>query len=240
MKMNKSNNKTVRFGYSLVFLLLLPIVIPLLFGLDLSIFKAGYPFFLAAFIYYIYIRFFVKNYYAKKTRDIITSFEKKIIVIDEMLSYRVDSFDFQKEKYSDLEYYFIIYNKEYNKYIRISSVGREPLYYEEFIQDWKGKRITIYINPKDWNDPKKGIKPKIGKQKSYLIQPPPDFIADKNTLRVFKFNMGNYNLDHNYEYSINEDIVRKENIFMVFLWTIPFLITCGYSAYQMIEVYLKN
>ncbi len=239
MKTNKSNNRTVSFGYGLVFLLSLPYLVGslgFLFSERNFVFSTrSFPTLLPVLSYYLYTRFVVKRYYAKKTKNIITSLEKKVIVIDEMLSYQVDKSDFIIGKNGVCEYYFIIYNKKNNKYIRISSVDRKPSYHDTFIPNWKGNRITIFVNPNDWNDSKKGIKPVKGKQKSYLASPPPDFVANKNTLRVFKFNMGNYNLDDSYEYSINENIIRKENIFIIFLWTTPFLILCGYAMYYIMS-----
>ncbi len=237
MKKNISNNRTVRFGYGLTFILLLPYLVALLGfifserSFDFSI--HFFPILLPALIYYLYVRFVVKRYYAKRVKSIITSLEKKVIVVDEILSSKVDRVGFILGKNGVCEYYFDIYNKEHNKYIRISSVDSEPSYHDTFIPNWKGNRIAIFVNSEDWNDCKKGVKPVKGKQKSYLASPPPDFVADKNTLRVFKFNMGDYNLDDNYEYSINENIIRKENIFIAFLWTIPFLILCGYAMHYI-------
>ena len=66
IEMNRSNNKTVRLGYGLVYLLLLPIIIPTLFGLDFGLLKKTFLILLPVPVYYLYIRFVVKRYYAKK------------------------------------------------------------------------------------------------------------------------------------------------------------------------------
>ena len=170
-------------------------------------------FFIPSFVYFLYAHYIIRNYYKKKLNKRITSLNKRIITIDEMVSTQVEmtNFNYLGMGANVSEYFFTIYNKKLNKYFRISSVGETPDYTDIYIPEWEGQDITIYIDPKELQNPKKGKREK----------------KDKNTLWVFRFEKGKYNLEDSYRYSISEDIARK-GLIEGYLLLFPFLFLCIY------------
>ncbi len=215
MKKRKTN-LYVRTGYGLSFFLALPILVILLGMLfdSRAVFKPKILYsFIPSLVYFLYIHIVIRNFYKKKLKKRIDSLTKRTIIIDEMVSDKVEitNFNYLGLGANVSEYFFTIYNKSQDKYFRISSVANKPNYVDVFIPDWKGKEITIYIDPEELQNQKKG---RIAKK-------------NKNTLWIFRFSFGKFNLEDNYKYSISENIARK-GLFEGYLLLFGFLFVCVY------------
>ncbi len=213
--MKNNNNLHVSSAYGFSFFLALPaisLLLMMLFDSRIDFDPSVVYLFLPSFIYLLYAHFFIRNYYKRKLEKRIMALEKINISVDEMVSKNVENknFNFLGLGANVGEYFFIIYNKEYDKNFKISSVRHKPDYADIYIPEWEGKKMSIYIDPKELED-------------------------SEDTLRVFRFSLGTYNLEDNYAYSISEDIARKglfEGLFLLY----PMLFVCVYLFIVGIEL----
>jgi UDP-N-acetylmuramyl pentapeptide phosphotransferase/UDP-N-acetylglucosamine-1-phosphate transferase len=204
--MMKNNfNVHVRVAYTISLIMVLPILVPVTIGFfdirfsfNPDMLFSGLP----AVLYLIYVHFIVRTYYQRKLDKRILALEKIIITIDEAISTNIE-----KAKFNYLglgsnidEYFFTIYNRKYNKYFRISSVGNRPDYDDVYIPYWEGKEIIIYVDPKELDNA-------------------------KDTIFIFRFIFRQYNFEDNYKYSISEDIAKK-GFFKSLLLLYPFAYIC--------------
>ncbi|GAA3518768.1 hypothetical protein GCM10022393_36100 [Aquimarina addita] len=218
MKGYSKLNVFTKVGFTFALILLLPnltIIIGSVFTKDLDIKPEFFLGLIPGIIYIFYVLLFVRNYYKRKVAKRIKSLKEFKLTIDEMISDTVKFALFNTLGGAGTkitEYYFIFYNKEYDKFIRVSSVNMVPDYMDVRLKSWEHLPITIFIDPKELNNPKKGRSKKK---------------VDKHTLRTFRFYKDNYNLDTIYEYSISEDIARRNYLSGIFI-LLFFMIICMY------------
>lgn len=213
--MKNNNNLHVSTAYGFSFFLALPaiaLLLMMLFDSRIDFDPSVVYLFLPSFMYLLYAHFFIRNYYKRKLEKRIMALEKINITVDEMVSKNVENknFNFLGLGANVGEYFFTVYNKEYDKNFKISSVRHKPDYADIYIPEWEGKKMSIYIDPKELED-------------------------SEDTLRVFRFSLGTYNLEDNYAYSISEDIAKKGLFEGLFLLS-PMLFVCVYFFIEGIEL----
>ncbi|GAA3518732.1 hypothetical protein GCM10022393_36050 [Aquimarina addita] len=228
MKKYSKFNATTRGGFVISLFFTIPgffFILLAVFSDDIQFKLEVFMLFLPSIVYILYVFLINKFFYEAQVSKKLKLLEKYELIVDEMISDTVKIgrlSTFGSTTSTIEEYYFIFYNKEYDKFIRVSLLGVAPKYKDVILKSWENLPITIFIDPKELNNPKKGKSKKK---------------VDRHTLRTFRFYRGSYHLENNYEYSISEYFDSK-NIFLGILFMYSFMIVCVYLFGFLVKTYL--
>tara|TARA_R110000751_G_scaffold280079_1_gene382561 strand:- start:838 stop:1518 length:681 start_codon:yes stop_codon:yes gene_type:complete len=219
MKHKQETNLITKIGFSMFLLFFGLIVLFILISLYSSTlnFKTSFLFYLVPLVlYYIYLKFFVKEYYknlALKKTSGLKEFKLKIdkIVTDKVIKKK---FTFYGQGAQLNEYYFTFFNNELSKNITVSTIKKKPSYFNLNLNTWKNSYIIIYLDETSLNDSNYKFNERL----------------KMSSIKSYRFFKSPYNLEDQYLYNLIEDISDKNLIHGLLLVFVPILITL-YSIY---------
>ncbi|GAA3518754.1 hypothetical protein GCM10022393_36080 [Aquimarina addita] len=134
------------------------VILGMLFSETMEYDHEIFLFLLPGALYLLFVLLFVQYYFNSKVSNRVKSLVEYTLTIDEMVSKKVQKAFFNSLGVSSklTEYYFLFYNKEYDKYIRVSTVAMQPSYNEVILKSWEHTTIRVFLDPKDINNSKKG------------------------------------------------------------------------------------
>lgn len=204
-------NLLIKIGYGISILIGCLLSILLFLTLFLDSFRFNYKLIYTIFpviLYLVYLRFIVQEYYNNLVEKEISSWQEIPLKIDKLITTTVQKrfFTYYGMGSHLYEYYFTFFNEEFSTHITISSIGHKPDY--DIISNWKSKMITVFTN--------------IEKNKK-------DYHFDKkkkiSSIRVFRFEKMQFNLENTYHRSLHEFIAEKRKFEGLLIIFIPLFIT---------------